>query len=102
MLAQSVTQRYKLEGFSAPRHQVLAPATALKSLAGLGTPHCCVIADSRYRSSIAIARLLKLKIVCRRTDLCLKTEENIATPTLRPWPCNQFALLTFPRRYRQF
>ncbi|MEG4105354.1 hypothetical protein [Microcoleus sp. S13_C5] len=56
MLAQSVTKRYKLEGFSAPRHQVLAPATAVKSLAGLGTRHCCVIVDSPYRWSIAIAR----------------------------------------------
>ncbi|WP_293339080.1 hypothetical protein [Microcoleus sp. CAWBG58] len=35
------------------------------------------------RSILAIDRPidLKLKIVCRITDLCQKTDENIATPT---------------------
>jgi hypothetical protein len=56
-------------------------ATAVKSRAGVGTRHGFVpiqMVDTvdRYRP-----RGLKLKIVCRITDLRLKTEENIATPT---------------------
>ena len=56
-------------------------ATAVKSLAGLGTGHGFVsiqMVDTVERDRPCG---LKLKIVCRITDLRLKTEENIATPT---------------------
>ena len=56
-------------------------ATAVKSLAGLGTRHGFVpiqMVDTVDRDRPC---RLKLKIVCRITDLRLKTEENIATPT---------------------
>jgi hypothetical protein len=56
-------------------------AAAVKSLAGLGTRHGFIsikMVDTVDRDR---PRGLKLKIVCRITDLRLKTEENIATPT---------------------
>jgi len=65
--------------FRGDRH--LHGATAVKSLAGVGTRHGFVsikMVDTVDRDR---PRWLKLKIVCRITDLRLKTEENIATPT---------------------
>ena len=65
--------------FRGDRH--LHGATAVKSLAGVGTRHGLVpikMVDTADRDR---PRWLKLKIVCRITDLRLKTEENIATPT---------------------
>ena len=65
----------------APLHGICKRAMAVKSLAGLGTRHGFVpiqMVDTVDRDPPGG---LKLKIVCRITDLRLKTEENIATPT---------------------